>query len=156
MDTGLLFTIYTSRSINLTEALDWPTPIYYYSKGAEAPIVQLIQSETNAALRMALEHHFYTNLAVSYPDAGFGRYVREMWDLSFNLSMSISTFDFVKSCPQFFSSPFQIKLISESDVSLDAFCANPREILPHFMVPGHPLSVKLMEQDKLNNSFLGK
>ena len=39
--------------------------------------------------------------------------------------------------------------------NLDELIKNPRSIMPHFLVPGHPLSHKLLEEEKIGKSLVG-
>ena len=81
----MIFYVWLSRGLNLSEVAGNPKlfiPIYYYSKGAESILVGVkddLQSSGDTPMFNVVNHHFYTNLAVSCPDEGYGTLVREMW-----------------------------------------------------------------------------
>jgi len=82
---GMIFYVWLARGINLSEVGGNSSlfiPIYYYSRGAESVLMDVkdsFKSSGNIEMYNAACHHFYTNLAVSYPDEGYGILVREMW-----------------------------------------------------------------------------
>ena len=55
----------------------------------------------------------------------------------------------------FYSPPFS-DWIENNDVTSEEFLDDPKAILPHFMVSGHPLSIKLLEEEKISKSLLGE
>lgn len=58
--------------------------------------------------------------------------------------------------PQVTSTDYQKKQFLEyNDVTQDELIKNPRSIMPHFLVPGHPLSHKLLEEEKIGKSLVG-
>jgi len=48
------------------------------------------------------------------------------------------------------------KLIENNDVTIEALINDVNSIMPHFLVPGHPLSVELLEKEKMGKYILGK
>lgn len=47
------------------------------------------------------------------------------------------------------------QFLEYNDVTQDELIKNPRSIMPHFLVPGHPLSHKLLEEEKIGKSLVG-
>ncbi len=155
-----IFYIWLLRGHNLAMFMgnsDVNIPIYFYQKGSETPLSRLINgfSEHNKKdLFHSAQHHFYTNLAATFPDAGYRPLVRNMWDVLFNdhtnMELVVREMQPLLNVPQF------EEMISNNDVSAGELAENPRLIMPHFLVPGHKLSVTLMENEKIANSILNR
>jgi hypothetical protein len=154
---GMIFYVWLTRGINLAEIsgnAGLVIPVYYYKKGAEAiltDVIDIYKSHGNIPLSNAANHHFYTNLAVSYPDEGYGSLVREMWNEL--LSEYTALEEVIDEMVQFLNMPDIARLVENNDVSIEKLVKEVNSIKPHFMVNNHPLSIKLLEEEKLANSI---
>lgn len=159
---GMIFYVWLSRGINLSEVAGNPKlfiPIYYYAKGAETiltNVINIYQSSNDMSMYNAAHHHFYTNLAVSYPDEGYGTLVREMWRRLFENYTDLKEVVAELSPALENPTPGIKKMIENNDVTVEALINNADSIMPHFLVPGHPLSVELLEKEKMGKYILGK
>jgi hypothetical protein len=86
---GMLFYLWLIRGQNLADLAGHSSvciPIFYYAKGAEVMLLEMAEAYKKLdakSLFNAANHHFYTNLVVSYPDEGYGSLIREMWGVLF-------------------------------------------------------------------------
>jgi hypothetical protein len=156
---GAIFYIWLLRGMNLVDFTGNSfvnIPIFFYQKGSEARLTVLIDgfSNSNKNLFHAANHHFYTNLAVSYPDEGFRPLVRDMWEILFNDYTDMQ--EVLCELQPLLDAPQVQEWITNNDVTADELAENPRLIMPHFLVPEHKLSVKLMEDEKIANSILNR
>lgn len=155
---GMLFYLWLSRGINLAEISGHPEsfiPIFYYVRGAEVALGQLLSIFTGAknfSMANAVNHHYLTNLAVSYPDEGYGALVREMWEalLEYHTDMR----EVVDEMRLIIEDTKNAAIINNNDVPVHDFVATPSAIMPHFLVPGHPLSARLLEEEKMGRYLL--
>ncbi|GEM_PF-5359313 len=102
----------------------------------------------------AINYHYFTNLAVSYPDEGYGTLVREMWEEV--LKNHTEMREVPDEMGEIIADPKNETIIRNNDVSVTDFIANPSVIVPHFLVPGHPLSARLLEAEKAGRFILKK
>lgn len=157
---GLLFHLWLSRGINLADVSGLPEvfiPIYYYTRGAEVALGELLSIFTAAksfSMLNAINYHYFTNLAVSYPDEGYGTLVREMWEEVLNNHTEMR--EVFTEMSEIIADPRNEAIIRNNDVPVADFIANPSVIVPHFLVPGHPLSARLLEADKAGRFILKK
>lgn len=157
---SLIFYIWLLRGLNLAKSqgnLSVNIPIYFYSKGAEVPLTSVRDEFSNYSdkgLFHAASHHLYTNLAVTYPDDGYGPLVRKLWGVLFHNHTDMR--EAVSLMQPVLKAPKSQELITNNDISIDELAENPKAIIPHFMVPGHKLSAKLMEDEKLANLLLNR
>ncbi len=159
---GLIFHIWLMRGVNLAVVSEASgnahckglfIPVYYYKKGAESVLTRLIkmyESSGNIQLLNATKHHLFTNLAVSYPDEGYGAVVREMWKTLFCNHTDLQ--EVATDLAPLLGHPTVSQMVANNDITLIEFVDQPDSILPHFMVLGHPLSSRLLEEDKLANA----
>lgn len=172
---GVIFYAWFTRGINLAEVLEHNRqklemlrnkfesfsvniPIYYYAPGAEVPINELIKqlrkvenNTHNNSIAHALRLHQYTNLAVSLPSFGYGTLAHDLW---YSLIQNYSDInEVVQDFKQLIESPDVQKTINNNDVSVAELMENPKRIIPHFLVQGHPLSVELLEMGKFRDEF---
>lgn len=157
---GALFYAWLIRGMNLAPthlSHELIIPIYYYKRGAESVLVDLIsgfQRSRNFSMCNAARIHFFTNLAVSYPQEGYGTLVRQVWGELFADHTPID--EVIRELePIIYQSQIQ-QLLQHNDVSVDEFVHDPKVIMPHFLVPGHPLSSRLLEEEKLARFILGE
>lgn len=156
---GMIFYVWLTRGINLAEITGNTNlfiPVYYYSKGAEAVLTDVIsvyKSHGNMSFYNAAYHHLYTNLVVSYPDEGYGSLVREMWNAMLTDYTDLN--ELAAEISPLLEEPDIQRLVQNNDVAFEALVASASSVMPHFMVPGHPLSVKLLEEEKIAKSLLG-
>ncbi len=129
-------------------------PIYYYGYGAEVPIIELVELYSRGdrntfsnSIAYALTLHQYTNLAISYPTNKYGGLVRRLWDSLIQNYTNLN--EVIKDLKPLIEQPEMQKIISNNDVSIQNLIKDPKQITPHFLVSGHPLSVTLLELDKL-------
>ena len=45
------------------------------------------------------------------------------------------------------------QFLENNDIKPEDFIENPKSIMPHFLVPDHPLSKRLLEEDKLTKQL---
>ena len=45
------------------------------------------------------------------------------------------------------------RFLENNDIKPEDFIENPKSIMPHFLVPDHPLSKRLLEEDKLTKQL---
>ena len=155
---GMIFYVWLIRGMNLGGLMGNKSlfiPIYYYTKGAEAVLVDVVKAYSgNASMSNAAHHHLYTNLAVSYPDEGYGPLVREMWRVLLDNHTDLK--EVVGELSPILREPAFEEMVQQNDVSVERLIDDAKSIMPHFLVPGHPLSVKLMEDDKIGKYILGE
>lgn len=172
--TGMIFFAWLTRGINLAEvsehnrqqsdrlrelgATPVNIPIYYYLYAAEVPIIELFERHKTLekgsighSIGYALMFHWYTNLAVSYPAEGYDELVRRLWSALIQNYTDIN--EVVGELAAVLNNPSMKKQIINNDVSIAMLTKDPKIITPHFMVPGHALSVKLLEEGKLKYQF---
>ena len=158
----MIFYVWLSRGLNLSEVAGNPSlfiPIYYYAKGAESvlsDVINIFQSSGDMSMCNAVHHHLYTNLAVSYPGEGYGALVREMWRRLFENYTNIKEVVAEYELTPLFENPGIKKMIENNDVTVETLINDVNSIMPHFLVPGHPLSVELLEKEKMGKYILGK
>ena len=161
---GSIFFIWLMRGFNLASLnsmnseIELVIPIYYYKKGAESAMSGMdkdFKNTGNIPLSNACNHHYLTSIASSYPDQGYFGLIKRMWDaLLSDYSDIQEVVDEI--LPQVTSTDYQKKQFLEyNDVTQDELIKNPRSIMPHFLVPGHPLSHKLLEEEKIGKSLVG-
>ncbi|MCP1674406.1 hypothetical protein J2T57_001508 [Natronocella acetinitrilica] len=145
--------VWVVRGLLLTPGADAVgVRIFHYVRGAEVPLTDWEQgflAQGDESMALAISHHLLTNHAVSYPDSGYGAPVRELWDALLSDTSALA------ATPLPLTPELQ-EIVDQADVSHQALIARPRAILPHFMVPGHPLSAELLERDKLARQMLGE
>jgi hypothetical protein len=150
---NILFWIWATRGIDLAPGTSLFA--FHYLKGAESPLTDYIKilGGSDPAIDAAIHHHFFTNLAVTYPDEGYRPLVRTLWDEVF---ANISELREIASenAMAISQHPFS-EWIENDQISQDEFLDDPKVIMPHFFVPGHPLSVQLLENGKISSSILG-
>ncbi len=157
---GFIFYAWMVRGANLadfTNKSELCIPIYYYLKGAEVKLLEMIEvyeNAKNAALVNACYHHLYTTFAVSYPDEGYGGLVREMWSTLFENYTDLS--EMVSEVSPLLDQPAFQPIIKNNDVTFDELIDDPKIIMPHFLVPGNPLSAKLLEEEKMGKLILNE
>lgn len=157
---GAIFYIWLLRGLNLARVRGTPNvniPVYFYLKGAEVPLTDVraeFRDNKNKGLILSVDHHLYTNLAVTCPNEGYGPLVRTMWNILFNDHTDMK--EVVDGMHALLHAPQFEEVIINNDVSAEELAENPRSIMPHFLVPGHKLSVTLMENEKIANLILSK
>jgi hypothetical protein len=155
---GVLFFTWLTRGINLAEISGNPDifiPIYHYSRGNEVPIIDIIntfKTQNNSRMLNGVKVHFSTNLAVSYPHEGYSPLVREMWSELFSNHTDLN--EVITEFRELLENQSIEALIQNNDVSLGNFIKKPKDIMPHFLVVGHPLSIKLLEENKIASELL--
>lgn len=150
---GTLYYLWLTRGLNLVsgnlaETLNYP--IYYYLRGAESQIISVMEAlrgKVHNGLITALQLHTHTNLAVSYPDKGYSPLVRELWRTLLKNHTDLA--EPVNDLREERASEEIQHIIKNNDISEEDLIAKPSSITPHFLVPGHPLSAKLLEDEKL-------
>ena len=154
----LIFQLWITRGINLSAVNGNPNiniPIYYYVKGAEAilpTLINLYEKHGNKLQMMAANHHYLTNFANSYPEKGYPALVKDLWGALYLHHDPISSiYHLIEDQLKHNNSK---AMIENNDVSFDEFLDNDKSIYPHFMVPGHPLTIELIEKQKRGDYIL--
>ena len=112
------------------------------------------ESSTEFGQVSAIACRYLTSIASSYPDEGYYGLVKEMWDalLSGYTDMQEVVDELL---PKVINNEVQKKqFLENNDVSKEELINNPRSIMPHFLVQGHPLSHRLLEEGKLAKDLL--
>lgn len=157
---GKIFYVWLMRGMNLADSrakITLNIPVYYYPKGSGAPLMDFIkgfEQSGNVSMVNAAYHHFYTSFAVSFPDKGYGGLVREMWRVLLEDHTPMS--EVIDSMAPLLAQADIQQLLANNDISTSELVKNPKSILPHFLVPGHPLSARLLEEEKLGRYILGE
>ena len=131
------------------------TPIYYYKKGSES-ILHNIAGEFdqmgNYNIGNALLFHFYTNMHPSFPEEDYLPLIRSMWDEMFESLIDKTDMNEKVNfaLPKVTQNEIQKKqFLEHNDIKPEDFIEDPKSIMPHFLVPDHPLSKRLLEEEKL-------
>ena len=150
---GALYYLWLTRGMNtvLDDRSQFVNlPIYYYVRGGESPIIRVMEAlrdRVPMGFTTALQLHFHTNLVVSYPTEGYSPLVRELWR-----TLLTDYTDLAEPVNELRSAQEDEgirRMVSNNDVSEEDLVAEPSKITPHFLVPGHPLSAKLVEEEKM-------
>lgn len=147
----ILLNLWVTRGIDLASVsgvAGLNVPIYHYAKSAEVPLLELMESpdvkKQNPMLN-ALTHHFYTNLYSSYPDKGYRSFIVDLWGELYEQHTYLG-----EVAEEVFGSSIvnvDCSHIPASDVTLVELASDPKSIKPHFLIPGHPLSIDLLETE---------
>ena len=134
-------------------------PVYYYKKGGES-ILHNMASEMNEtgtiSLSNALFFHYYTNMSFSFPEEDYLPLIRSMWDEMFESLIDKTDMNEKVNfaLPQVTQTEVQKKqFLEHNDIKPEDFIEDPKSIMPHFLVPDHPLSKRLLEEDKLTKQL---
>ena len=130
-------------------------PVYYYKKGSESILSNLINDFVemgNINLSNAIFYHYLTNMSFSFQEEDYLPLIRSMWDEMFESLIDKTDMNEKVNfaLPKVTQNEVQKKqFLEHNDIKPEDFIEDPKSIMPHFLVPDHPLSKRLLEEDKL-------
>ena len=104
----------------------------------------------------ALLFHYYTNMYSSFPEEDYLPLIRSMWDEMFESLIDKTDMNEKVNfaLPKVTQTEEQKKqFLENNDIKPEDFIEDPKSIMPHFLVPDHPLSKRLLEEDKLTKQL---
>lgn len=165
--TGAIFFAWLTRGIDLSQTKrkvdprlqsltgqpNGPIPVFEYRPFSEVGLLRYAQlleeagwggepgSHGTMVLNSLRGAHFYTALAVSYPNEGYSDLVAQLWD------GLLQDYTPLEEVVDDLSRLIETRVIQEflegNDVSTEQLVTTPEMIRPHFLVANHPLTEQL-------------